>query len=79
MTAILSGIRFKTRQVVTMVVFVTIASIVQMVSPTLVSKMTDGVSGNDEKPIIILAAAMIALSVKACVTNVVATNLAASL
>ena len=79
MTAIFSRIRFNTRQIATMIVFVTIASIAQMVSPTLVSRMIDGVSGSDEKTIILLAAAMIVLSVIACVTNVVATNLAASL
>ena len=79
MTAIFSRIRFNTRQIATMIVFVTIASIAQMVSPSLVSRMIDGVSGSDEKTIILLAAAMIVLSVIACVTNVVATNLAASL
>ena len=62
-----------------MAVFGTIASAAQMISPTLVSWMIDSVSGSDEKAIIILAVAMIALAVIACVMNVVATNLAASL
>ena len=79
MKAIFSRIKFNTRQVVAMAVFVTIASAAQMISPTLVSWMIDSVSGSDEKAIIILAVAMIALAVIACVTNVVATNLAASL
>ena len=79
MKAIFSRIKFNTRQVVAMAVFVTIASAAQMISPTLVSRMIDSVSGSDEKAIIILAVAMIALAVIACVTNVVATNLAASL
>ena len=79
MTAILSRIRFNTRQVIAMAVFVTIASVAQMISPTLVSGMIDAVSGSNEKTIILLAAAMIALAVTACLTNVVATNLAASL
>ena len=57
----------------------TIASVAQMISPTLVSGMIDAVSGSNEKTIILLAAAMIALAVTACLTNVVATNLAASL
>lgn len=79
MTAIFSRIRFNTRQVAAMAVFVAVASIAQMISPTLVSGMIGSVSGNDEKTVILLAAAMIALAVVACVTNVVATNLAASL
>ena len=79
MTAIFSRIRLNTRQVVAMVVFVMIASIAQMVSPTLVSRMIDGVSGHDEKTIILLAAAMIVLAVIACLTNVIATNLASTL
>ena len=79
MTAIFSRIRFNTRQIAAMAVFVAVASIAQMISPTLVSGMIGSVSGNDEKTVILLAAAMIALAVVACVTNVVATNLAASL
>ena len=79
MTAIFSRIRFNIRQTAVMVVFVAAASIAQMISPTLVSRMIDSVSGNEEKAIILLAAAMIALAVMACVTNVLATNLAASL
>lgn len=79
MTAIFSRIRFNTRQVVGMVVFVTIASAAQMISPTLVSSMIDSANGNDEKTIIILAVVMAALALLACVTNVVANHLAASL
>jgi hypothetical protein len=40
-----------------MVLFVTIASAAQMVSPTLVSMMIDGVSNNDQSIIIYLAIA----------------------
>ena len=79
MTAIFSRIRLNTRQVAAMAVFVALASAAQMVSPMLVSGMISSVSGSDEKTIIILAAAMAALAVIACVTNVAATNLAASL
>ena len=79
MTAIFSRIRFNARQIAAMVAFVVIASIAQMISPTLVSRMINSVSSNDEKTVIILAAGMIALAVLACVTNIVATNLAASL
>ena len=79
MKTILSRIRFNTRQLTAMAVFVAVASVAQMVSPTLVSRMIDSVSGHDEKAIVLLAAAMVALAVMACVTNVVATNLASSL
>ena len=78
-TAILSRIRINTRQAVAMVAFVALSSVAQMVSPALVSGMIDGVSGSDEKTILVLAAVMVALAVLACVTNVIATNLAASL
>ena len=49
MKVIFSRIRFNTRQVVAMAVFVMIASAAQMISPTLVSWMIDSVSGSDEK------------------------------
>ncbi|MBR3326629.1 MAG: ABC transporter ATP-binding protein [Atopobiaceae bacterium] len=62
-----------------MVVFVTISSAAQMVSPTLVSIMIDGVSNNDQTTIIYLAIAIIVLALVACATNVVATNLASTL
>lgn len=62
-----------------MVLFVTIASAAQMVSPTLVSMMIDGVSNNDQTIIIYLAIALFVLSLVACATNVVATNLSASI
>ncbi len=58
MTAIFSRIRFNTRQVIAMAVFVALASAAQMVSPMLVS----GMISSDEKTIIILAAAMAALA-----------------
>lgn len=61
-----------------MVVFVAIASAAQMVSPTLVSMMIDSVSDNNQSIIIYLAIAMLVFSLVACATNVVATNLAAT-
>ena len=79
MTSILSRIRFNTRQVFGMVIFVVIASVAQMISPSLVSSMISSVNGNDEQTVIFLAAAMVALAILACVTNVISTNLAASL
>ena len=76
---ILSRVKLNKRQVIAMVVFVTISSAAQMVSPTLVSIMIDGVSNNDQTTIIYLAIAIIVLALVACATNVVATNLASTL
>ena len=79
MTAIFSRVRLNARQVAAMVVFVMLASLAQMIAPVLVSRMIDGVAGNAQKTIIVLAIAMIGLSLAACLTNVIATNLAAAL
>ena len=48
MFAIFGRVKLNKRQVIAMVVFVTIASVAQMVSPALVSLMIDGVSSNDQ-------------------------------
>ena len=79
MAAIFSRVRLNTRQVAAMVVFVMLASLAQMIAPVLVSRMIDGVAGNAQNTIIVLAVAMIGLSLAACLTNVIATNLAAAL
>ena len=59
MTAIFSRVRLNARQVAAMVVFVMLASLAQMVAPALVSRMIDGVAGNDQKTIIVLAIATV--------------------
>ena len=79
MTAIFSRIRFNTGQVARMVVFALLASVAQLMAPTMVSMMIDCVNDDKEKKIIVLAAAMIILSIAACITNIVSTNLAARL
>ena len=79
MKTILSRVKFNKKQMTAMIVFAIIASLAQMVAPMLVSKMIDGVSGNNRTTIIILAVVMILLSVVACVTNIVSTNIAAKL
>ncbi len=79
MTAIFSRIKFNTGQVVITVVFALLASIAQLLAPTMVSMMIDCVSDNKEKTIIILAVAIIILSIVACITNIVSTNLVAKL
>ena len=62
-----------------MVVFALLASVAQLMAPTMVSMMIDCVNDDKEKKIIVLAAAMIILSIAACITNIVSTNLAARL
>ena len=79
MRTILSRVKFNKKQMVVMIVFAIIASLAQMVAPMLVSKMIDGVSENKKTTIIILALVMVGLSVLACLTNIVSTNLAAKL
>lgn len=79
MKTILSRVRFNTRQITGMIVFAVIASVSQMAAPAIVSSMIDGVSGNDKQTIIILAAAMIVITLLGCLTNLISTNLAAKL
>ena len=59
MTAIFSRVRLNARQVAAMVGFVILASLAQMVAQALVSRMIDGVAGNDQKTIIVLAIAIV--------------------
>ena len=79
MKTIFSRVRFNAKQVTVMVVFALLASLAQLAAPSLVSMMIDGVSDNNQNMIIYLAVAMIILSVVACITNIVSTNLAAKL
>ena len=79
MRTILSRVRFNTRHMVAMIVFAALASISQLTAPAMVSSMIDGVSDNDETMIIILAVAMIVISILGCLMNIISTNLAAKL
>ena len=79
MKVILSRVRFDVRQVVGMVVFVLASSVAQLIIPMFVSSMIDGINDSNEKIIIVLAAVVTALSVVACIANVIATNMAARL
>lgn len=80
MTAVFSRVKMSPKQIISVIIFVLIASITQMLIPTLLSKMIDdGVTGQNENLIIVIAIAMIVLSVTACVTNVIATNISASI
>ena len=79
MKTIFSRVRFNAKQVTAMVIFALLASLAQLAAPSLVSMMIDGVNDNAQNMIIYLAAAMIVLSLVACLTNVIANNLAAKL
>ncbi|MBP5637924.1 MAG: hypothetical protein J6X55_00465, partial [Victivallales bacterium] len=80
MSEIFSRIKLNTRQVVCTVIFVVIASVTQMVIPSLLSKMIDdGVRGDNARLVVGIGIAMIVLSVFACISQVIATRLAASI
>ena len=80
MIAIFSRIKINRRQVISVVLFVMISTIAQMMLPTLVSKMINvGVSDENTKLIIILAIAMIAFAVISCGMSVLSARLSASI
>ena len=80
MIAIFSRIRLNRRQVISVIAFVFIATLAQMMIPMLVSYMiNDGVSGNKVNLIIILGLVMIGLSVLACVMSSIAAGITASI
>ena len=73
MRVIFSRIKMKPRQVIAVVIFIILAVVATMLSPSLVSKMiNDGVSDSNTKLIIILAIVMAGLALLACVLNLVA-------
>jgi ATP-binding cassette subfamily B protein len=79
MTAIFKRVKLSVKQMVAVVLFLLISSVAQMLIPSLLSQMIDkGVTGSNEKLIIVIAIVMIALSILACVMNVVSTNISAS-
>lgn len=80
MSAIFSRVKLNKKQVVTMVIFIVISSIGQLVPTALLSPMiNDGVGNQNQQLIITLGVAMGAIAVIACVTNIIAANLAAIL
>ena len=80
MLTIFSRIKMNGKQVAVMVVFVAIASVLQMLPSGMLSVMIDdGVSGGNADIIIVLAIAMIVLSIVSCATNIVGFNVAAKL
>lgn len=80
MSAIFSRVKLNKKQVVAMVIFIVISSIGQLVPTALLSPMiNDGVGNQNQQLIITLGIAMGAIAVIACVTNIIAANLATGL
>ena len=80
MRTVLSRVKFNRKQVITMIVFVIISSILQMVPSALISVMIDeGIAQSDTQLIIIMAVGIIAVALIGCITNIVASNLSAKL
>ena len=78
MSAIFSRVRLSVKQLITLVSFMLIASVTQMLLPSLISKMIDkGVSQEKEGLIWGLAIAMMILAVLSCIMNILGTNLSA--
>lgn len=80
MNEIFSRIKVSGRQVAAVVVFVIVAAVAQMAIPSLLGTMIDVGVGKGRTGLVIgIAVAMVALSLVACVVNVVAARIAASL
>lgn len=79
MVTILKRVKMSAKHVILLIVFLLVSSTTQMLLPAMISKMIDtGVSGNNKTFIYGMAAAMIILSLVACITNVIGTNLSAA-
>ena len=80
MTTVLSRIHINRKQFTTMVVFVLIAAILQMLAPGIVSLMiNDGIGDSNKKLIIILAIAILVVSVMSCLFQIISSNIAADI
>ncbi len=78
--AILSRIRFKSRDLILIAVFVALSSMAQMSVPGLLSIMIDnGVTKGDEEMLTLFAGGMIALAALGTALNIASTRLAARL
>ena len=74
MISILSRIKISKKQLWGAIIFVIIASVGQMLAPSLISTMlNNGVTNSDYTLLIGLTIAVVALSVVACVTNLIST------
>ena len=80
MKMVFSRVHINRKQLTVMIVLVLVASVLQMVSPGLVSYMiNNGVGENKKSLIIILAVAMLVLSVLACVFQIISSNISAKI
>ena len=80
MITIFKRVKISPKKVIALVIFMLVASITQMLLPTFISKMIDeGVSQDNKSLIITLAIVMIVLSLIACFTNIIGTNISASI
>ncbi len=80
MIAIFSRIKMNRKQVISVVLFILLSTIAQMMIPMMISLMiNDGVSGNNMTLIIVLALAMIGCAVLACVLSVISAGISASI
>ena len=80
MIAIFSRIKLRPKQIVSVVVFMLLSTIAQMMLPTLISKMiNDGVGKSNTNMIIILTIVMIGLAVFSCVLRIIAAGISASI
>ena len=78
MVAIFKRVKLSLKHIIMLVIFMLVASVTQMLLPTLISHMIDdGVSKGDESVLIELTIAMIILTIIACATNIVGTNISA--
>lgn len=78
MVAIFKRVKLSIKHIIMLVIFMLVASVTQMLLPTLISHMIDdGVSKGDESVLIELTIAMIILTIIACATNIVGTNISA--
>ena len=80
MFAIFSRVKLRPKQVVTVVIFVLLSTIAQMMLPTLISKMiNDGVGKSDTTMIITLTIVMVGLAVFSCIIRIIAAGISASI
>ena len=80
MIAIFKRIKMNTKQIWAAFIFVLISAVGMMLAPALVSRMLDdSVNNSDYELLIGLAVAIVALSVLACITNLISTRIASKI
>jgi len=78
MRTILSRVRLNKKQIISLFVFMLLASVAEMMLPTMLAGMIDnGVGGENRSLIMTTAIIMAVMAVVACVTNMAATKLSA--